>query len=190
MAATLVFMICIVDRFGRRPALLVGAVGAGIAMLYLTVYSQVSHSFDQLPPSDSGARTAVAMVYVIFYGFSWNGIPWIFASEVLPTRVRTIGMMCAVCVQWLAQFVIIYSLPHMVDTIRFGTFYFFGTCTAMAFMFAYVFVLETKGADLLFARDVSFYAGNARRNYKEALQTRSVIGIGSAKKGAVHIEGV
>lgn len=97
-------MIWIIDRLGRRPALLVGAAGAALAMFYLAIYSQLSHSFDRVPPSDAGSRTAVAMVYIyaIFYGFSWNGIPWIFASEVLPTRVRTIGMMCAVCMQWLA----------------------------------------------------------------------------------------
>lgn len=134
-------MIWIVDRFGRRGPLLVGAIGAAVAMFYLAIYSQLSQSFDQVPPSDSGSRTAVAMIYIyaIFYGFSWNGIPWIFASEVLPTRVRTIGMMCAVCMQWLAQFIIVYPLPYMIASINYGTFYFFGACTIVALVFACLF---------------------------------------------------
>ncbi|KAL4876863.1 general substrate transporter [Aspergillus karnatakaensis] len=179
MITTLVFMIWIVDRFGRRPPLLVGAVGAALAMFYLAIYSQLSNSFHAIPPSDAGARTAVAMVYIyaIFYGFSWNGIPWIFASEVLPTRVRTIGMMAAVCMQWLAQFMIVYSLPHMVETVTYGTFYFFAACTVVALVFAWLFVPETKGVvleemDLLFGAGVSVFAERARRNYDECIEAR------------------
>lgn len=95
MLTTLVFMVFFVDRFGRRPALLVGAAGAMVAMFYLAGYSALSGSFEgKTPTGDSGSKAALAMIYIyaIFYGFSWNGIPWIFASEVLPNRVRTLGM--------------------------------------------------------------------------------------------------
>jgi MFS family permease len=164
-----------VDRFGRRPALLVGAAGAMVAMYYLAAYSSLSGSFQHSPPSDAGSKIALAMIYIyaIFYGFSWNGIPWIFASEVLPNRVRTLGMMCAVCMQWLAQFIVVYSLPYMVTRITYGTFIFFGTCTVVAFFFAYFFVPETKGVpledmDLLFGADAPLFAKSARKRYDEA----------------------
>lgn len=196
MATTVVFMIWIIDRFGRRPALLVGAAGAALAMFYLAIYSQFSHSFDRVPPSDAGSRTAVAMVYIyaIFYGFSWNGIPWIFASEVLPTRVRTIGMMCAVCMQWLAQFIIVYSLPYMVAGIQFGTFYFFAVCALVALGFACLFVPETKGVpledmDAIFGRGVSVFAGRARENYREfrrGLNAGAMVQ--EEKESSVHVE--
>ncbi|KAJ4301119.1 hypothetical protein N0V90_003209 [Kalmusia sp. IMI 367209] len=176
MFTTLIFMVFFVDRFGRRPALLVGAVGAMIAMFYLAGYSKMSGSFDgKTPPRDSGSQAALAMIYIyaIFYGFSWNGIPWIFASEVLPNRVRTLGMMCAVCMQWLAQFIVVYSLPHMIAGITYGTFIFFGSCTIVAFFFAYFFVPETKGValedmDIIFGNGAPLYARAARRRYDEA----------------------
>ncbi|KAJ5104918.1 sugar transporter [Penicillium alfredii] len=201
MATTAVFMIWIVDRFGRRPALLVGATGAAVAMFYLAIYSQVSGSFDQAPPSDAGARVAVAMVYLyaIFYGFSWNGIPWIFASEVLPSRVRTIGMMCSVCMQWLAQFMVVYSLPYMIASIKFGAFYFFAACTVVALVFAYIFVPETKGVpleemDTLFGPDVSVFAVKARRNYRGFRRTGLEASASAQRKekeiGHLHVENV
>ncbi|KAF2645786.1 general substrate transporter [Massarina eburnea CBS 473.64] len=176
MLTTLVFMVFFVDRFGRRPALLVGAAGAMVAMFYLAGYSKMSGSFDgKSPPQDSGSQAALAMVYIyaIFYGFSWNGIPWIFASEVLPNRVRTLGMMCAVCMQWLAQFIVVYSLPHMIIGITYGTFIFFGSCTVLAFIFAYLFVPETKGVsledmDLMFGNGAPLLARAARKRYLEA----------------------
>lgn len=199
MGTTVVFMIWIVDRFGRRGPLLVGAIGAAVAMFYLAIYSQVSKSFDQVPPSDAGSRTAVAMIYIyaIFYGFSWNGIPWIFASEVLPTRVRTIGMMCTVCMQWLAQFIIVYSLPYMIASIKYGTFYFFGACTIVALVFAYLFVPETKGVPMenmgvLFGADVSVFATKARKNYLEfqLAQTGAADEARLEKQDNIHVEDV
>ncbi|KAK7432016.1 hypothetical protein QQZ08_001306 [Neonectria magnoliae] len=174
MFTTVIFMLFFVDRFGRRPALLVGAVGAMVAMYYLAAYSSLSGSFDGTAPADGGSHTALAMIYLyaIFYGFSWNGIPWIFASEVLPNQVRTLGMMCAVCTQWLAQFIVVYSLPYMMNSIKYGTFIFFGSCTVVAFIFAFLFVPETKGVsledmDLLFGVGAPKYARVARKRYVE-----------------------
>lgn len=136
-------------------------------------------------------------IYAIFYGFSWNGIPWIFASEILPTRVRTIGMMCAVCMQWLAQFIIVYSLPYMIASIKYGTFYFFAACTVVALVFAYLFVPETKGVLLedmgaLFGANVSIFATKAQKNYLEYRQAQ----VGAAeeatlgKQSNLHVENV
>jgi sugar porter (SP) family MFS transporter len=175
MMTTVVFMIFFVDRFGRRPALLIGAVGSFGCMLYLGIFSTVTNSFVVAPPKGAGANAAVAMIYLyaIFYGFSWNGIPWIFASEVLPTRVRGLGMMCTVCMQWLAQFMIVYSLPYMVKSIKQGIFFFFAACTVCALLFAYFLVPETKGVvledmELLFGPNTPKLAVAKRKAYEEA----------------------
>lgn len=172
MGATFVFVAVIVDRIGRRPALLVGSIGAGFAMFYLAIYSKVSNSLHATPPRDAGANAAVAMVYIyaVFYGLSWNAIPWLFTAETLPTRVRTMGMAISVCSQWLGQFIVVYSLPHMITGIGYGTFLFFACCTVLAFVFAYLFVPETKGVamedmHLIFGPDVSILATKARKNY-------------------------
>jgi len=174
MVATILYAFFLVDKFGRRPLLVIGGIGAGVAMFYLAGYSKVSGSFVGTPPRDSGANAAVAMVYVyaLFYGFSWNGIPWLYTAEILPTRVRTAGMAFCICVQWLTQFIVVYSLPHMVLSITYGTFLFFGCCTVLAIAFAWFFIPETKGVqledmDLLFGPDVSIRAQVASRNYQE-----------------------
>ncbi|KAF2655721.1 general substrate transporter [Lophiostoma macrostomum CBS 122681] len=196
MVATIFYAGFLVDKVGRRRLLLIGGFGAGISMFYLAGYSQISGSFERTPPLDSGARAAVAMVYIyaLFYGFSWNGIPWLFCSEVLPTRVRTAGMAFCVCIQWLTQFVVVYSLPHMVLGIKYGTFLFFGCCTVLAIIFAWLFVPETKGValedmDLIFGRDVSIVAKKARRNYDEVRSAR-VIAREEKEGGAVIVEKV
>jgi MFS family permease len=143
-------MVWIVDRFGRRTALFIGGIGSMVAMYYLAAYSAISGSFTRTPPSDDGSRTALAMIYLyaIFFGFSWNGIPWILASEVLPNQIRDLSMMFAVCMQYLAQFMVVYSVPYMMTRIQWGTFVFFGTCTFVSIFIAFLFVPETKGVSL------------------------------------------
>ncbi|KAI0484121.1 putative sugar transporter [Xylariaceae sp. FL0804] len=174
--SAVVFIVFFVDKLGRRPALVVGAAGAMVPMFYLAGYSELSGSFGgPAPPRDAGSTLTLLMIYLyaVFFGLSWNNIPWIFASEVLPSRVRTLGMMCAVCMQWLAQFLVVYSLPHMIRSITYGTFVFFGVCIVLSFIFAYLFVPETKGValedmDLLLGAGAPLFAPAARRRYDEA----------------------
>lgn len=77
---TVIFMIYGIDRLGRRTSLLVGSVGAAIAMFYLGAFSKISGSFEHIVSKDAGAYIAIVMVYLfaVFYAMSWNGIPWIF----------------------------------------------------------------------------------------------------------------
>ncbi|KAH0434896.1 MFS quinate transporter [Colletotrichum camelliae] len=64
MMTTLVFMMFFVDKFGRRPALLIGAIGAMVAMFYLAGYSALSGSFEGTASADAGGRAALAMIYI------------------------------------------------------------------------------------------------------------------------------
>ncbi|KAJ1333158.1 MFS transporter SP family sugar:H+ symporter [Microdochium nivale] len=180
MVATLVYAAFLVDRFGRRPFFIVGGVFVGLAIFYLGIYSKVSGSFPATPSRDAGANAAVAMVYIyaFFYGCSWDGIPWLFTSEVLPTRIRTLGMTLTICFQWLTQFMVVYDLPYMILGISYGTFLFFGSCIVVAIIFAWLFVPETKGLqledmDLLFGADVSIFAKHAHAHYEGAIGARA-----------------
>ncbi|KAI1011929.1 hypothetical protein LB503_004720 [Fusarium chuoi] len=149
-------------------------------MFYLAGYSKVSGSFDHIPPMDAGAKTAVAMVYIyaLFYSMSWNGIPWLFTSEIIPNRFRTLGMAFCICVH-----------------ITYGTFLFFGACTVLAIIFAWLFIPETKGVQLedmalLFGPDVPIFASQARDNYLQGIAARALDERDGEKMKATEIEHV
>ncbi|KAI1297105.1 general substrate transporter [Xylaria venustula] len=169
MVATFFYAGFFVDKLGRRALLIAGGLGALVPMFYLAIYTKVSGSFIAVPPQDSGARAAIAMIYIyaFFYGLSWNGVPWLFTSEIMPTRVRTLGVAFCICIQWLTQFVVVYSLPYMILGIPSGTFFLFAAFIVLAIMFA-----SLEDMDLLFGSDVSVLAQNARPNYEEAINAR------------------
>lgn len=165
---TAVFVFLIVDRFGRRPALLIGSAGAIFAMYYLAGYSAISNSFNEEPPRDAGAYIALIMIYVfaIFYSISWNGIPWIFCAEAFPTAVRQVCLVFTTCTQWLGQFIIAYSTPYMIADIQYGVFLFFGSAVVCGMTFAFFFLPETKGVQLE-DMDIMFsHKGFARQKRK------------------------
>ena len=61
----------------------------------------------------------------------------------------------------------------MITDITYGTFIFFGSCTVLAFLFAFFFVPETKGValedmDILFGSGAPILARAARKRYIEA----------------------
>lgn len=77
---TILFMFFGIDRLGRRKSMIIGSLGAIVAMYYLAGYTKVSGSFESTAKKDAGAYIAIIMVYIFagFYAISWNGIPWIF----------------------------------------------------------------------------------------------------------------
>lgn len=77
---TVIFMFLGVDKLGRRRSLIIGSMGALVAMFYLAGFTKLSHSFEGEAKRNAGAYVAIVMIYVfaIFYAISWNGIPWIF----------------------------------------------------------------------------------------------------------------
>ncbi|KAI1875937.1 uncharacterized protein JN550_001433 [Neoarthrinium moseri] len=172
---TLVFIMWLVDAWGRRPALLTGGSISFFCMFYLGSYSYVSHSFDGLASKDAGAYVAIIAIYIYAasYSFSWNAMPWIFAAEIFPTNIRGLAMLVTVSAQWISQFIVIYAVPYMIDSIKYGVFYFFGSCIFISTIIVYCFIPETKGfplesIELIF--NGSIWAPAARRNAERLLE--------------------
>lgn len=138
-------------------------------------------------------------VYAAAYSFSWNAMPWIFAAEVFPTKIRGLAMLLTVLNQWLSQFVIIYATPYMIDDISFGVFFFFGACILVSSIVVYLFIPETKRfpmekMHLIF--EGSIWAPGARKEADRRLAEereeeeaeRNVLHTTEAMKRGSHVE--
>ncbi|KAJ5499085.1 Major facilitator superfamily domain general substrate transporter [Penicillium expansum] len=106
-------------------------------------------------PSGNGgiSSASLAMIvmiyfYVIGYSASWGPIPWVYISEIFPTRLRAYGVGCGSATQWLFNFVVTYVTPAAIGNLGWRTFIMFGCfCFAMAF-WVFLVVRETKGRSL------------------------------------------
>ncbi|CAE6540540.1 unnamed protein product [Rhizoctonia solani] len=149
MVATLIALVWLVDRVGRRKPLIAGALVGALAMYYIAGFIAVAKPSGTGSPTPAG-KFAAACIYIFAIAFcmSWNGISWIICSEIFPLSVRALGQTITSATQWLWQFVIARSTPYMVKNIGYGTYLFFGSCMILMIPWVYFILPETKGISL------------------------------------------
>lgn len=95
------------------------------------------------------AMAVMIYLYVIPYCFSVGPLPWVICSEIFGNRTRHYGLTTAAASQWLWNFAVSMSTPHMAKALKNGgMFFFFATINIISFILAYVFLPETKGISL------------------------------------------
>lgn len=142
-----VIAIFTVDRFGRKPLQIVGALVMAASMISL------GSSFWL------GARGMFALVSMLVYtaGFavSWGPVTWVLLSEIFPNQIRGKAMAVAVASQWVANYLVSWSFPvlndnpYLVEHFRHGfAYWIYGGMSILAALFMWKFVPETKGRTL------------------------------------------
>jgi MFS family permease len=149
-----------VDRWGRRPTLLIGAIfmalwmyaNAGIMATYGTVVPGGINGTPEESMSLSGppAKALIACTYlfVASYAPSWGPVSWIYPPELFPLRLRGKGVAFATSSNWAFNLALGLFTPPAFETIMWKTYLIFGVfCTVM---FVHVFFLfpETSGKTL------------------------------------------
>jgi SP family sugar:H+ symporter-like MFS transporter len=153
--ATTLIAIAFVDRFGRRPLLLIGSVGMAVtlgtmAFIFGTAETAVINGVET--PQLSGAEGPIALVaanlFVVAFGMSWGPIVWVLLGEAFPNRIRAAALSLAAGAQWVANWLITVTFPTMKD-ISLGVAYgFYTICAILSFIFVMRWVRETKGMEL------------------------------------------
>lgn len=87
-------------------------------------------------------------VYAVGWCFSWAGIPWIYAAEIFPLRIRSPCISICVAIHWVMNFVIARSAPYMISDIGYGTYFLFAACMTLAIPWVFFFVPETRNISL------------------------------------------
>ena len=134
-----------VDRAGRRPALLTGIGLMAFASLVLCAV------FIAGVASGHAAFMAVGAILLFRIGYSagFGALVWVYATESLPLRLRSVGATTLLTVDLLANFIItltfLSTLKSVGGSFTFGLF--FALCVA-AGVFAFILAPETKGREL------------------------------------------
>ncbi|HTY43441.1 MAG TPA: sugar porter family MFS transporter [Thermoanaerobaculia bacterium] len=149
---TTLIAIASVDRFGRKPLLLVGSVGMTLTlglMAWLFAAAPLdAHGAPVLSGASGTAALVAANLYVFAFGFSWGPIVWVLLGEMFNNRIRGAALALAASAQWIANWLVTLTFPGLS---RLGLGYAYGLYTAAAaasFLLVVKFVRETKGRAL------------------------------------------
>jgi sugar porter (SP) family MFS transporter len=135
-----VLAMSVIDKFGRKKLLLIGAVGtsaclAGVASVFA-----------------SGRRPELLIwllvIYIAFFAFSQGAVIWVYISEVFPNRVRARGQSLGSFTHWICAALISLGFPEVAKWSKPLPFVFFGVITAIQFLVVLLAYPETKGVSL------------------------------------------
>ena len=152
IVTTLVAIACI-DRFGRKPLLLLGSIGMTItlgAMAWVFAISPLNaEGFPVLSPSAGLTALFAANIYVFFFGFSWGPVVWVLLGEMFNNKIRASALALGAGVQWIANFVISTTFPPIAFNLGLGIAYgMYAAFALLSLFFVYAFIKETKGKEL------------------------------------------
>ena len=149
---TTLVAIATIDRFGRKPLLLIGSFGMAVTlgtMAYLFGTAPLDPAGQPRLYGASGTIALVAAnVYVFFFGMSWGPVVWVLLGEMFPNRIRAAALGLGAAFQWVANFVVSATFPTLKSA---GLGYAYGLYTLAAllsFFFVLALIRETRGREL------------------------------------------
>jgi MFS transporter, SP family, sugar:H+ symporter len=150
---TTLIAIAFVDKFGRKPLLVLGSIGMTVTlgtMAYIFGNAPVNAAGN---PTLSGTPGIIALLaanlYVFCFGFSWGPIVWVLLGEMFNNKIRGAALSIAAASQWIANFAISTTFPPILQYFGLGAAYGLYTISAaISLFFVLFFVKETKGIEL------------------------------------------
>ncbi|KAK8869745.1 hypothetical protein IAR55_000313 [Kwoniella newhampshirensis] len=137
-----------IERFGRRPLLIWGAMGMFICEFIVGIIG-VARPGD---PAVVKAQISFICVYIFFFASTWGPGAWVCIGEIFPLPIRSRGVGLSTASNWFWNCIIGVITPYMVGTdqgnLGSRVFFIWGSTCVLCFIYAYFLVWETKGLTL------------------------------------------
>jgi SP family arabinose:H+ symporter-like MFS transporter len=131
-----------VDKMGRRPLYIVGALGATVCLFFTGVcfYTDATNNI---------ALVISIILFLACFAFSIGPLKFVIASEIFPTKIRGRALALSIMVMWIADTIVGQLTPMFLGSVGPAvTFWFFSACCLLSFWVVYKMVPETKGKSL------------------------------------------
>ncbi|KAJ0268839.1 hypothetical protein Brms1b_012538 [Colletotrichum noveboracense] len=148
------FTFWVAERVGRRKGLIWGSALGCIPMWYIGGYvmraDPAARAAAGVIIRDGWSYLAMVCVYIngVIICATWQGITWLYASEVQTLEIRMLAVSITTATTWLGSFIIARSTPYMISDLGYGAYFFFSSILMLMGIWAFIFVPETKGLTL------------------------------------------
>lgn len=134
--------IATVDRFGRRPLLIVGVSMAAFSLIMVGIMFQAG--------MDSGFWVLVfILLFIASFAYGFGPMVWVLLSEIYPTKIRGRAMAIASLSLWMANVIVGQVVPWLLENAGASwTFWIFAMLCLPAIWISVKKVPETKGRSL------------------------------------------
>jgi hypothetical protein len=138
----------VVDRFGRRRFMLIGLSCIVVTLTIETVMEALYLGTNNKPGQDM----AILFIFITMtplWSFFMDAPQFLYASEIMPTHIRSQGTAVAVAGFYFAQIVLLIAGPIALNNIGWKFFFVLLIPTCFNLVFVYFMCPETKGRSLV-----------------------------------------
>ncbi|WPH01755.1 Hypothetical protein R9X50_00460700 [Acrodontium crateriforme] len=126
-----------IEKFGRRPLMLFGAIGQAVSMAILAGTNV----------HKGGANGIVAAIFLFvfnsFFAVGWLGMTWLYPAEIVPLRIRAPSNALSTSANWIFNFMVVMITPVAFKNIGYQTYIIFAVINAAIVPSVYFFFPET-----------------------------------------------
>ncbi|KAK7419817.1 Plasma membrane low glucose sensor [Neonectria magnoliae] len=149
-----------IDKWGRRPLLLYGAIGMCVSQFIVAMCGTLStgqRSNGDIYVKDLGGQKAAVSfvcIYIFFFASTWGPLAWVVTGEIFPLKTRAKSLSMTTATNWLLNWAIAYSTPYLVNygdgyaNLQSKIFFVWFAACFLCIAFVYFFIYETKGLSL------------------------------------------
>lgn len=140
-----------VERWGRRRLMMYGALGQCCCWLAITLLLNSASTAGPLSPRQQKLGSAAVFFFFLFncfFGASWQGVSWLYPTEINSTRYRIFGMSLGVATNWLINFGVVFVTPLGIARLGSQFYVIWTVLNAVMVPILYLFYVETSGRSL------------------------------------------
>jgi MFS family permease len=143
-----IFTLCgmfTIERWGRRPTLMVGTVictiGSVVVLIldwnvwFLMLCRMIGFTISISIGTNAAGWAGMVMLIIFFFGFAFGMLPmsWLYPSEILPLHMRHVGLGVAGITTWIFTFLTVFTGPISFKATGYKIFILYIIFNALAF---------------------------------------------------------
>ncbi|KAH4240525.1 hypothetical protein HBI05_109330 [Parastagonospora nodorum] len=110
-----------VERWGRRKMMMYAAAGQFFCYCIITIcirYNEMSSLAETTQQMWAKASIAFFFLYYVFFGIGWQGVPWLYPTEINSMAMRTKGAALGTATNWIFNFMVVEITPPGIESLH------------------------------------------------------------------------
>ncbi|KAH7066023.1 general substrate transporter [Paraphoma chrysanthemicola] len=140
-----------VERWGRRKMMIYAAAGQFFCYCIITICIRYNEDTSlSLATQQQWAKGSIGFffLYYVFFGIGWQGVPWLYPTEINSLAMRTKGAALGTATNWIFNFMVVEVTPPGIENLQWR-FYIIWTIFNFSFIpIVYFLYPETAGRTL------------------------------------------
>jgi sugar porter (SP) family MFS transporter len=166
-----------IDRFGRRPVLLVGALGMGTCQFLVAIMGVATNTTQNY--ASAVAQFVFLCIYVSFFASTFGPAAWVVTGELFPLKTRAKCLSMTTAANWFFNWLLSFITPYLTSALeptQSNVFWIWGSFAWIAVFFVWFFIYETKDMTLEQVNELYNHESKAWKSpgYRQQIRQASI----------------